>query len=74
MRDPSDEAVQLALYASDGPPEHGLPAVRRLRRLLDRWEADQVAAARGRGWNWGEIGRVLGRSRQAVHAKYRPRR
>ena len=45
--------------------------MRRLRELLDRWEAAQVAAARGYGWNWGEIGRVLGRSRQAVHARYR---
>ena len=62
---------QLAAYAKEGPPEHGLPAIRRLRALLDEWEAYQVRAARARGWNWGEIGRVLGRSRQAVHARYR---
>ena len=71
MRSAGEEAEQLALYASEGPPEHGLPAVRRLRELLDRWEAAQLAAARGYRWNWGEIGRVLGRSRQAVHARYR---
>jgi hypothetical protein len=38
---------------------------------LDHWEAAQVTAARGCGWNWAEIGRVLGRSRQAVYARYR---
>ena len=62
---------QLAAYSKEGPPEHGLPAIRRLRALLDEWEEHQVRAARARGWNWGEIGRVLGRSRQAVHARYR---
>ena len=64
-------AEALARYACAGPPAEGLAAVRRLRDLLDSWERAQVAAARGEGWNWSEIARVLGRSRQAVHAKYR---
>ena len=69
-----DNASELAEYAAAGPPEHGLPAIRRLRVLLEDWEAVQVRAARDRGWNWGEIGRVLGRSRQAVHERYRDER
>jgi hypothetical protein len=71
MKDHAEEAERLALYACDGPPEHALPAIRRLRSLIEVWESRQVAAARASGWNWGEIGRVLGRSRQAVHARYR---
>jgi hypothetical protein len=71
LRDASEEAEQLARYACAGPPEHALPAVRRLRTLINHWEEQQVAAARGRGWTWGEIARVLGRSRQAVHTRYR---
>jgi hypothetical protein len=67
----ADEASNLARYAASGPPEHALVAIRRLRRLLDDCEPAQVAAARAAGWNWGEIARVLGRSRQAVHRRYR---
>jgi IS30 family transposase len=67
----AEEAGNLAAYAVAGPPEHALPAIRRLRRLLDECEPVQVAAARAAGWNWGEIARTLGRSRQAVHRRYR---
>lgn len=65
------EAGDLERYAVAGPPEHGLPAVRGLRRLADECEPRQVAGARAAGWSWDEIARVLGRSRQAVHRRYR---
>lgn len=65
------EAGNLAAYAVAGPPDHALPAIRQLRRVLDECEPAQVAAARAAGWNWGEIARTLGRSRQAVHRRYR---
>lgn len=51
-------------------PADGLRAVVVLRRLADRVEATNVAAARAAGWTWEQIGDALGVSRQAVHKKY----
>lgn len=51
-------------------PSVGLRAVVALRRLADRVERQQVAAARRLGWSWDQIGDALGVSRQAVHKKY----
>jgi hypothetical protein len=51
-------------------PFVGLRAVVALRRLADRVEATQVAAARQRGWSWQQIGDALGVTRQSVHEKY----
>ena len=48
-----------------------LRAVARLRRLAERLEAEQVAAARRAGWSWHEIAVRLGVTRQTVHRKYR---
>ncbi len=56
--------------ASSGSPEEGLPAVKQLRALVDQWEEAQVRAARERGFRWAEIGRLLGRHRQAVHREF----
>lgn len=58
-----DEAVA-------GDPETGLRAALALRRLAERVEADQVAAARRAGWSWQQIGDALGVTRQSIHAKY----
>jgi hypothetical protein len=52
-------------------PEVGLRASLALRRLAERVEAQNVAAARRRGWSWQQIGDALGITRQSVHAKYR---
>jgi transcriptional regulator len=41
-----------------------------LRRLAERVEANQVAAARRQGWSWQQIGDALGVTRQSIHAKY----
>ena len=51
-------------------PGAGLRAVLALRRLAERVEAEQVAAARDQGWSWQQIADVLGMTRQSVHAKH----
>jgi DNA-directed RNA polymerase specialized sigma24 family protein len=51
-------------------PSVGLRAVRALRRLAERVEAEQVAKAREQGWSWQQIADALGMTRQSVHAKY----
>jgi hypothetical protein len=51
-------------------PAIGFRAVLALRRLAEQVEANQVAAARGKGWSWQQIGDALGITRQSVHAKY----
>jgi hypothetical protein len=51
-------------------PSVGLRAVRALRRLAERVEAEQVAKAREQGWTWQQIADALGMTRQSVHAKY----
>ena len=48
----------------------GLRASMALHRLAERVEADHVAAARGMGWSWQQIGDALGITRQSVHTKY----
>jgi hypothetical protein len=60
----------LAQAADSHDPAVGLRAVTALRRLADRVEEQQVAAARRLGWSWDQIGDALGVSRQAVHKKY----
>jgi transcriptional regulator of acetoin/glycerol metabolism len=64
-----DINTQLAA-AEKGDPAQGLQAVVVLRRMADRLEQSHVAAARGQGWTWQQIGDALGVSRQAVHKKY----
>ena len=51
-------------------PAKGLRAVLALRRLAERMEANQVAAARRAGWSWQQIGDALGVTRQSIHTKY----
>ena len=51
-------------------PETGLRAALALRRLAERVEANQVAAARRAGWSWQQIGDALGVTRQSIHTKY----
>jgi hypothetical protein len=55
--------------ASDDPAV-GLRASLALHRLAERVEANQVAAAREKGWSWQQIGDALGVTRQSVHTKY----
>jgi hypothetical protein len=63
--------LQTAVDAAHGPdPSVGLRAVVALRRLTEELEAAQVAAARGQGWSWQQIGDARGVSRQAVHKKH----
>ncbi|MEU8199639.1 hypothetical protein [Streptosporangium sp. NPDC049046] len=57
-----------ALTSDD--PAKGLRAVLALRRLAERLEANQVAAARRAGWSWQQIGDALGVTRQSIHTKY----
>ncbi len=62
------EAVGAGLSSDD--PAVGLRASLALHRLAERVEANQVAAAREKGWSWQKIGDALGVTRQSVHAKY----
>jgi len=55
---------------ASGDPAMGLRAAVALRRLAERVEASQVAAARMQGWSWQQIGDALGVTRQSVHVKY----
>jgi hypothetical protein len=64
------EIDQLKAAVAADDPGLGLRAVLALHRLAERLEADQVAAARRRGWSWQQIGDALGVTRQSVHAKH----
>ncbi|MFZ0387040.1 MAG: helix-turn-helix domain-containing protein [Solirubrobacteraceae bacterium] len=55
---------------SSNDPAIGLRASLALHRLAERVEANQVAAARKKGWSWQQIGNALGVTRQSVHTKY----
>jgi hypothetical protein len=61
---------RLSSVSVSEDPETGLRAVLALRRLAERVEANQVAAARRQGWSWQQIGDALGVTRQSIHAKY----
>jgi hypothetical protein len=60
----------LSANLSSDDPATGLRASLALHRLAERVEASHVAAARGKGWSWQQIGDALGVTRQSVHAKY----
>jgi DNA-directed RNA polymerase specialized sigma24 family protein len=60
----------LARAAHHDLPDQALPAIRELRTKLPEWEARAVATARDRGWTWAQIARMLGVTRQALHARY----
>jgi hypothetical protein len=62
---------EIATAVASGDPALGLRAAVALRRLAERVEASQVAAARMQGWSWQQIGDALGVTRQSVHIKYR---
>ena len=62
------EGVSVDLSSTD--PAVGLRASLALHRLAERVEANQVAAAREKGWSWQQIGDALGVTRQSVHTKY----
>jgi hypothetical protein len=60
----------LRVDLSSDDPAVGLRAALALHRLAERVEANQVVAAREKGWSWQQIGDALGVTRQSVHAKY----
>jgi hypothetical protein len=61
---------ELGVNLSSDDPAIGLRASLALHRLAERVEANHVAAARGKGWSWQQIGDALGVTRQSVHTKY----
>ncbi|MFB9183544.1 helix-turn-helix domain-containing protein [Dactylosporangium sucinum] len=63
--------ADLQRVALGTAPDVALPAVARLRRLLEQLEAEHVAAARRAGWSWQDIALRLGVTKQTVHRKYR---
>jgi hypothetical protein len=64
------DVQDLHLSLSSDDPAVGLRASLALHRLAERVEANQVAAAREKGWSWQQIGDALGVTRQSVHTKY----
>jgi hypothetical protein len=64
------DVEDIAAHISSDDPAMGLRASLALHRLAERVEANQVAAARRKGWSWQQIGDALGITRQSVHAKY----
>ena len=60
----------LNLNLSSDDPAIGLRASLALHRLAERVEANNVVAAREKGWSWQQIGDALGVTRQSVHTKY----
>jgi hypothetical protein len=74
MVDTMQGATKLAGQASSRDPAVGLAAVASLRVLLESLEELQVENARALGWSWGQIGRALGVTKQAVHRRYGRRR
>ncbi|WP_238007153.1 helix-turn-helix domain-containing protein [Dactylosporangium sp. AC04546] len=64
-------SADLQRVAPGADPDVALPAVARLRRLLEQLEAEHVAAARRAGWSWQDIALRLGVTKQTVHRKYR---
>lgn len=64
------QSRDLVSAGTDPNPAVGLRAVAALRRLTDRLEDLQVAAARAQGWSWAQIAGALGVSKQAVHKKH----
>jgi hypothetical protein len=61
---------ELSESLSSDDPAIGLRASLALHRLAERVEANQVVAAREKGWSWQQIGDALGVTRQSVHTKY----
>jgi hypothetical protein len=64
------DVEDLSADLSSDDPAIGLRASLALHRLAERVEANQVAAAREKGWSWQQIGDALGVTRQSVHTKY----
>jgi hypothetical protein len=55
-------------------PRQALVAARRLQDELLPWvEARAVLVARRNDWNWARIGRLLGKTRQAIRQRYATR-
>ncbi|WP_089958750.1 RNA polymerase subunit sigma-70 [Lentzea xinjiangensis] len=63
-------AADLEQAVGNPDPDAGLRAVARLRQLVERLEAEQVASARRAGWSWRDIALRLGVTKQTVHRKH----
>lgn len=69
----SFDAYLARLGVATRVPTDGLVEVAATRRTLDRVELLLIERARAGGATWTEIGVALGVSRQAAHARHRPR-
>ena len=66
-----DELVAMVDRALSTVPREALVGVRQLELELDWLMRRAVALARRDGYEWAPIGRLLGRSRQAVRQRFR---
>ena len=64
-----DEMVELIGRLGD-EPDVGMPAVARLKDLLDEEVLAQVGRAHRAGWSWAQIGTAFGVTPQAVHKRF----
>jgi DNA invertase Pin-like site-specific DNA recombinase len=69
LREMSREGIVGGEQHSD--PLSSLEAYARYRRALNEAERDMIARARRQGITFAQIGKALGVSRQAVHARLR---
>ena len=60
----------LGANLSSDDPTIGLRASLALHRLAERVEANQIAAAREKGWSWAQNRDALGVTRQSFKPKY----
>jgi hypothetical protein len=60
----------LPTHLAHDHPAVALAAIPHLRRLLDRLEHEHVIALRQQGYNWADIARILGITRQAARERF----
>lgn len=65
-----NELVALIDQVLGESPKAALVAARRLSEELDWLQQRAVIHARANGYNWGQIGRLLGLTRQGVRKKF----
>jgi hypothetical protein len=65
-----EDIPTLVGFADDPDPQLALPAIRRIRYWLDDCESEAVLKAQVEGMPWSEVGRQLGRTKQAVWEMY----
>ena len=72
MSQVSEELVTMLEEALGDKPRAALSAARSLADEVDWLQRQAVAHARANGYNWGQIGRLLGLTRQGARKRFPP--